>query len=338
MYRLKIILAILTFFVFTAGTQVPAVKTFHISGYAQGTTYHITYYAATELVTKAHTDSILSKIDSSLSLYKSYSLISRFNRSANGLLIDPHFKNVVEKSLEIWHLTDGLFDITVQPLVEAWGFSAKQTHQLPTDADIKALLPCIGSEKIHLKGRQLTKDKPCVRIDVNGIAQGYSVDVVADFMEAKGIRDYIVEIGGELRVKGHRQPEKATMTIGIEAPGESEFNEMPYQRIMQVSHGAVTTSGNYRKFYQSGAKKINHLIDPHTGYSFQNELISVTVWAKDAITADGYDNALMGMGLKKAMQFVAKKKDMEAYFIYQKPNGAVADTATAGFYSFFKKE
>jgi thiamine biosynthesis lipoprotein len=122
------------------------------------------------------------------------------------------------------------------------------------------------------------------------------------------------------------------MTIGIEGPAKDEFDNEPLQKRIQVKQGAITTSGNYRKFYESGSKRITHLIDPKSGYPIENELISVTVYAKDAITADGYDNALMVMGLKKSLAFVEKQKDMEAYFIFHKAGGSIADTATTGFY------
>ena len=309
----------------------PDLKSFHISGAAQGTTYQLTYYAKNHSVNKIQIDSILCEIDSSLSLYKPYSLISRFNQSESGLEVDAHFVNVIRKSLEVYAKTDGLFDITVQPLVQAWGFGPKRNASLPDSAAIQSIMKCMGTHRVRLRGKRLTKDLPCIKIDVNGIAQGYSVDVLADFLEWKGIRNYIIEIGGEIRVKG-RKAGGEKMTIGIESPAEEGKNGRPIKTFIQLDHGAITTSGNYEKFYRSGSKRISHLIDPKTGYSFQNEMISATVYAKNAITADGYDNALMGMGLKKAMSFVNKQKNMEAYFIYHKPDGSVADTATAGFY------
>lgn len=320
--------------VFSFLTDRPDVKTFRISGYAQGTTYQVTYYAADSVVLKSQTDSILIQIDSSLSIYKPYSLISRFNDSEKGLHIDMHFKKVVKKALRIYRETGGAFDITVKPLVQAWGFGVKPVSAFPDPDTIKSLLTCIGSDKLQLRKGLLLKDKPCIQIDVNGIAQGYSVDILASFLESKGIQNYLVEIGGEIRVKG-RKPQGGYITIGIESPPD-EPGQSPVQKLIQLPEGAITTSGNYRKYHQGGSKKISHLIDPQTGYPIQNELISVTVLAKDAMTADGYDNALMGMGLKKAMLFVKGHKKIEAHFIYRKDNGLVADTASAGFYKFMK--
>jgi thiamine biosynthesis lipoprotein len=171
-----------------------------------------------------------------------------------------------------------------------------------------------------------------VQIDVNGIAQGYSVDVLADFFEANGIRNYIIEVGGEIRVKGKKYPENISMKIGIEAPA-SDFDSERLQKVISLDSGAVTTSGSYRKYHESRGKKVSHIINPKTGYSAQNELISVTVFAKDAITADAYDNALMLMGLSQAIKFVDGRKDMSAYFIYENA-GVIKDTFSNRFKDF----
>ena len=310
----------------------PVVRAFHVQVYAQVTTYHITYYAADPVISQQSIDRLLCVIDSSLSLYKPNSLISRFNASVAGLKMDSHMKKVVAKSFEIYEDTRGVFDVTVQPLVEAWGFSARTTGGLPDSSRIKALIKCVGTGKLHIKGDSLAKEIPCLRIDLNGIAQGYSVDVIASFLRKNLIKDFLIELGGEIVVSGRKQPGREKMSVAIEAPGFEGFDQPVFQKIVHLDGGALTTSGNYRKFYESNFRKINHLIDPFTGYSFQNELISVTVWAKDAITADGYDNALMGMGLKKALDFAEAKKEMEAYFIYMQPDGTIKDTATRGFY------
>ena len=306
-----------------------------MNGFAQGTTWHITYYAKDSIVRKGQVDSILNRIDSSLSIYKPFSLISRFNASKKGIVIDDHFAAVVAKSIEAWQQSDGMFDITVQPLVQAWGFSARPVKKYPDSAKVRSLLQCIGTDKIKLEGRRLIKTKPCITIDVDGIAQGYSVDVVANFLEQQHITDYVVEIGGEISVKGRKKPGNEKMKIGIEAPGDYEFESPVIQKIIVIDEGAVTTSGNYRKYHESNGEKFSHTIDPRTGYPTKNELISVTVFARDAITADAYDNVLMTLGLKKALIFTEQRKDIAAYFIYKTPNGTIADTASSRFYGLF---
>jgi len=302
-----------------------------IHGYAQGTDYTIKYYAEQPLITKIAIDSVLLKIDSSMSLYKPYSLINQFNASNKGVRIDDQFATVMRKSFEIYKNTSGKFDVTVAPLVQAWGFGAQPVQRFPEESDIQLLLKVVGMEKLELKkGNFLKKKKPGVMVDLNGIAQGFSVDVVADFLLSKGVTSFVVEIGGELRIKGVK-PDGSLTRIGIEGPALTRDGTPQIRHIAGIKEGAITTSGNYRKFHQNGAKRITHLIDPKTGYPLENQMISVTVFAKDAITADGYDNALMAMDVKEALQFIETRADLEAYFIYHQSDGSVADTLSRGF-------
>ncbi|MDF7810621.1 FAD:protein FMN transferase [Hymenobacter sp. YC55] len=310
-------------------------RPFQLSGYAQGTTYSITYYAPDSLVTSAEIRRQLAEIDASLSLYQPNSLINQFNQSGTGVVADRHMRVVVGKALEVYRQTDGLFDATVQPLVQAWGFGTRPTETAPSAAVIQAILPAIGSDKIQLRGDSLLKKVAAVHLDLNGIAQGYTVDVLASLLERKRIRNYLVELGGEIRVRGRKQPSGDLMRIGIERPDSSGWQLPGMQQVIELSAGGVTTSGNYRKFKQEGAVRNAHLIDPKSGYPFRNEMISVTVVAPDAMTADAYDNALMGMGLSKALAFLRTHRDLQAYFIYQRPNGTVADTASQGFQRLF---
>jgi len=308
----------------------PVPRAFHLAGYTQGTTYAITYYAADSSITKQEVAQQLAEIDASLSLYQPGSLINRFNNAPRGVRPDQHLRLVVSKALQVHQATRGLFDATVEPLVQAWGFGTQPTETVPTAATIRALLTRVGSGKLHLHGDSLVKDVPTLHLDLNGIAQGYTVDVLAALLESHGVRDYLVEIGGEIRVRG-RKPSGELLRIGIEKPTASAFDVPALQKVIGLVEGGVTTSGNYRKFREVGGQHKAHLIDPRTGYPFQNELISVTVVAPDAMTADAYDNALMGMGLNRALAFLRQTSDLQAYFIYQRPSGAVADTATLGF-------
>lgn len=315
-------------------SAAPAVKTFRISGKAQGTSYHITYYAKDSVVSKTDIENLLKELDNSLSIYQPNSLISQFNNSTKGLKVDRHLRKVVQESLSVYKETNGIFDITSYPILAAWGFGIEKARSLPDSATINHLMACVGSNKIQLKNNFLEKAAPCIKLDVNGIAQGYSVDVLANFLESKKIDCYMVEIGGELKVKG-RKPDGTYMKVGIEGPATDHREEPFVRRIVTLKEGAITTAGNYRKYIEKDNKRISHLLDARTGYPIENEMISVTVVAKNAITADGYDTPLMGMHLKEALAFMRKHPDMQAYFIYRKPNGAVADTATVGFYSLF---
>lgn len=308
------------------------VELFQLQGKAQGTTYSIRYISADSVLTSAITEKLFSELDQSLSIYKPGSLINRFNESSAGLVIDGHLSTVVQKAINISNATNGAFDITVYPLVDAWGFANHDRSTLPDSAQVKAILPCVGSRYLQLNGNFLRKQKPCVKIDVNGIAQGYSVDFIAAHLDKLGVRNYMVEVGGEIKTKGVNTIDKRDWTIGIEQPAGEGFE--PYRALMKVKDAAVTTSGSYRKYYDSDGKRVTHLINPFTGYSIVSDMISVTVMAKDAMTADGFDNALMFLGKEKALQFLQQHKELEAYIIYKNTDGTVGDTATAGFKKF----
>jgi thiamine biosynthesis lipoprotein len=309
-----------------------------LTGFAQGTSWHINYYAPDSIISQASVDSLLIKLDSSLSIYKPGSVINRFNQCKDSLLIDEHLANVVAASLKTWQNTYGIFDITIQPVTQAWGFGPIKVTELPDSLTVSNLMHCVDSRYLSLQGSMLIKQKPCVSIDVNGIAQGYSVDVLAAFLESKGIAGYMIELGGEIRLKGLKYPGAKRMRIGIETPAASEFEPVLIQKIIVPADGAITTSGSYRKYFQSGGKKVSHIIDGRTGFPVSNELISVTVWAPDAITADAYDNALMVMGLDKAMQFLQQHPELAAYFIYRKKDGQIVDTASTFFDKFMSVE
>lgn len=301
-----------------------------LNGSAQGTTYHISYFAKDSVVSVRDVDLVLAGIDSSLSLYKTYSTISKFNNSASGYEIDDHFRKVFMKSVEVAEHTGGLFDITVQPLVQLWGFGPVQTQTSPDSALIQSTLQCVGAEKVKLHNQRLIKTLPCVKVDMNGIAQGYSVDVLAEFLKSRNINNFMVELGGEIRIEGQK-PDGGFFKVGIEVPENKDSPVERFQQTLQVKSGAITTSGNYRNFRTSGTKRLSHIINPKTGFPEESELISVTVYAKDAMTADAYDNALMLMGVKKALAFVGKSDDLAAYFIYRQQDGSVADTACNQF-------
>lgn len=313
------------------GAVNSGLRRYQITGYAQGTDYTVTYYAEDSVVSKVAVDSILAVIDSSMSLYKPFSLINSINGGdGRAAVVDEHFFRVLKRSFEIYRDSRGVFDITVAPLVQLWGFGVKAVDHFPDSAAIHDALGCVGMDMIHLKGRRLTKEKPCVKLDMNGVAQGYSVDVLADHLERNGIMHYIVELGGELRVRGPK-PDGAPMRIGIERPASERAGHVVIQDVMEVRIGAITTAGNYRKFLEEGGKRVSHHINPKTGYPFDSSIISATIYAKDAITADGYDNVIMAMEVDEAVRFANKRKDMEVFVVYRDEDGVIRDTMSVGF-------
>ena len=311
--------------------QQDAWRRYELSGFAQGTTYSVTYYADNISVSEAHIDSILAVIDNSMSLYNPHSLINKINNADGEIrLTDRHFYRVLKRSFDIYRQSGGAFDITVAPLVQLWGFGVDTVDHLPDSTAVSRVLPCVGMDKIRLKGTRLIKQQPCVQLDMNGIAQGYSVDVLADHLESQGITSYLVELGGELRVKGPK-PDGSPFRIGIERPVHASGSSTVIDDVMELCDGAVTTAGNYRKFLKEGDRRLSHHINPKTGYPFSSGVISATVYSDDAMTADGYDNVIMAMPVADAIELVNGVKDMEVFIIYKDEQGVVRDTMSTGF-------
>lgn len=335
---MRFAITILLLLLVTAGKQPAQKRAWRLSGFAQGTSWHLTYYAADSTIKQHSIDSILLRLDSSLSIYKPWSLISRFNQAPDSIQTDLHLRNVIHASLQTFKATGGIFDITIQPVTQAWGFGPIKVTELPDSLTISNLMHCVDSRYLSMKGSVLFKQKPCVRIDVNGIAQGYSSDVLAAFVESNSVTDYMIELGGEIRLKGKKYPGALPIRIGIEGPAESEFQPQLLQRVISPPDGAITTSGSYRKFVQSGGQTLSHIIDGRTGFPARNELISVTVYAPDAITADAWDNSLMAMGLLKALKTLQQQPSLAAYFIYRKKDGSIGDTASTFFDKFMVDE
>lgn len=295
-----------------------------LEGKAQGTYYVIKYLAADTTSLQQEIDAIFADIDQSLSLYKPNSLINQFNEKGH-VQMDIHMQTVIKKALEISKITQGAFDITVKPLVDVWGFGVHPPaeRKIPSADTLKSTLAHVGYQYLTIKGTELTRTKAGVTLDCNGIAQGYTSDVIGRFLDSKGIQNYLVDVGGELCAKG-KNSHQQYWTVGIE--GED-------QRFIPLKNKAVTTSGNYRRFFDSGGKRFAHTIDPRNGQAIHNNIISVTVVATDAITADGFDNALILMGVAKAFAFIKQHPalQLEAGFIYKDTEGNIQESFSPGF-------
>ncbi len=324
------VVATTTGWLLCASSVNPGLTRYEIGGFAQGTTYAITYYANEAMVQKSSIDSVLAVIDSSMSLYKPYSLINKINGADKSVRIeDRHFLRVLKRSFDLYRISDGLFDITVGPLVQLWGFGVEAQNQFPDSAAVNRIRDCVGMDKIKLRGRRLIK-LPCVKLDMNGIAQGYSVDVLADYLEGRGVTHYLVELGGELRVKGPK-PDGSPFRVGIERPRQVEGEGTAINDVVEIQEGAITTAGSYRKFLQDGDRRISHHIDPKSGYPSATGVISATIYSKDAMTADGIDNVMMAMPVTDAIALVNRLSGIEAFIVYKDELGAVRDTMSTGF-------
>lgn len=336
MKRLTALGLFLVLFIIVSGAlrNQPSLKRFDLGGYAQGTTWNLTYFAEDSIAIYDEIVSVLNRIDRSLSLYQPGSLVNRWNESKKGIRVDADFRRVTKKAIDVFYDTDGLFDMTVFPFTSAWGFGPKRAPGVPDSATIRSILPCVDTRLISIRCKKIKKKKACVQLDPNGIAQGYTVDQLAELLEKKGIRNYLVELGGEIRIRGRKFPSGDKMSIGIEAPTSDPF-EPVLQKLVYMESGAITTSGNYRRYVETESNRFAHLIDPHTGFPIDNDLVSVTLIAPDAITADAYDNALMAMGLEKALNWIEDRPELAAFFIYHR-DGEVRDTMSSRFVSYLK--
>jgi FAD:protein FMN transferase len=293
----------------------------NFTGFTQGSTYSIVYdnkknIDPSEL--KIKVEKILADFDMSLSIYKDSSIISRINRNEE-VVPDSFFIEVFAKSAVISEMTDGAFDITVGPLVKAWGFGP-DAHKNFTENKRDSLLKLVGMKKVSMVNGRLIKSDPGIYLDVNAIAQGYSVDVICRFFDELGIKNYLIEIGGEVRAKGKKGGE--FWRIGIDRPEDNNISPgQTLQAIIKVSDKALATSGNYRKFYIEDGVKYSHEIDPKTGYPAKNTLLSVSILADDCATADGIATACMVMGKEKTIAFLDNHPEFEAYLVYSDKNG-----------------
>jgi thiamine biosynthesis lipoprotein len=308
----------------------PPVEKYILSGKAQGTTYRIIYYTSGDTLTSAVVDSLLDHMNDCFSLYQENSLINQFNSSSRGVVVDQDFKKVLEQCFAVHQDTKGLADPTIYPLVLFWAEAGAHDKGIGFRNQLKLARSCVGLGGVSIFGDSLVKNKPCLQLDLNGSAQGYTVDYIAQCIEQRNINDYLVELGGEIRVKGRKQPGGGKFAVAVEQPGDglgaTSFNYKNYY----LEEGAVTTSGNYRKYMESGGNSLGHIIDPKKGYPFQNELISVTLFAKTALIADAYDHAVFGMGLKRGWKFIEAHPFLKAVFVYRDKSGKIRVQASAG--------
>lgn len=290
-----------------------------VEGFAQGTTFSITYYDSLNRNYSASFDSIFFLIDNSMSVYNDSSIISQFNRSEIST-IDSLLAEVFVISDSVYNETQGAFDITVGPVIRAIGFGKDKVKGIDS-AKVRSLLPLIGMYHLKLDGLTLIKYKPEVQIDVNAIAQGYTVDVIANFLKSKGVCNFLVEVGGEICANGINS-KGTTWVVGLDKPVENAIPGEGIQTKIPLTGGrGLATSGNYRKFIEVDGLKYSHTINPKTGFPELNSLLSATVIAPTAARADAYATAFMVNGLKWSIDFINSNPHVEAYLIYSDNDG-----------------
>ena len=299
-------------------------------GMVFGTVYKITYQHADDL--QKDIKEALMEVDNSLSPYNPHSIISRINHNQDTLL-NEHFTHVFELAQQISAETKGAFDITVAPLVNAWGFGFKHSIDIEPSV-IDSLRQFVGYEKIRMENGKIVKADERIMLDCSAIAKGYGVDRVAHLLDKKGVEHYMVDIGGEVVVKG-KNPRMKTWRIGINKPIEDSLSiNQELQTILEVSNVGMATSGNYRKFYYKDGKRYAHTIDPRIGTPVQHSILSATVIAKDCTTADAYATAFMVMGREEAQAFCEAHPELNAYFICDGKDGGYEIYYTEGMRRF----
>lgn len=309
-------------------------KVYLIEGEAQGSTYHIKYIAERDENLKPAIDSILEVIDLSMSTYRPDSAISKINQGDTTVVVDEHFRKVFEASQKIWQESEGLFDPTVGVLVNAWGFGKQKISEadLPTDKKIDSLRKYVGFDKVALTEKNLIKKRYTeILFDFNAIAQGYTSDVVANYLSVRGIKNYIVEIAGEMYLKGKNTVEDKSWTIGVENPLKP-LDDRNLVATIQFTNQGLATSGNYRKVWtDSNGRKYVHSINPLTGRATQSDVLSATVVAPSTMLADGYATMFMVMGLAKSKAFLEKHPDLAVLLVYSDDKHQEATYKTKSF-------
>lgn len=303
------------------------------TGKIYGTFYNIVYQHPEGKDLQAEIDARFAEFDLSLSTFNPNSVISRINSNDESVRVDPFFTAMYHQAVEVSTTTNGAFDITVAPLVNAWGFGfGKQLRDSAPDVD--ALLQLTGFEKIKLTGDRLVKINPAIMLDASAIAKGQASDVIGQLLDAHGCRNYMVEIGGEVACKG-KNPKGENWRIGIDKPVDDPANESPeLQTIVEISGVGLATSGNYRQFYYRDGKKYAHTIDPRTGYPVDHRLLSATVVAQSCMKADAYATAFMVLGTDSALAICRKFPDMDCYLIYSDEEGKLQVAYTDGFQKY----
>ena len=298
-------------------------------GEAQGTYYMISYYDESNRDFQYEIDSILDEYDTSVSLWVSESIINRVNNNDSSVVIDNYFRDNFIISKQVSIETDGAFDITIEPLVVAWGFGEGGVIDIDT-ININSILTYVGYDKINLINNRIKKSNPKVQIDFNAIAQGYSVDLILNYLLSKGIENLIVDIGGEVSARGSKlngEPWK----VGIEKPASKADDIRDLTAIIKLVNKSIATSGNYRKYIEKEGRRISHIINPKTGYPSEYNLLSATVIYDNAAFADAYATACMVLGLEKPISFVGAKKGLEAFLIYSTADGQYDSYYSEGF-------
>ncbi len=342
-----IIFSLLTLGLFACKNEPKEAKQTYQSfeGKTMGTYYRMTYEDSLNRDFSREIDQLLLDINAEVSTYIPTSTIAQFNQAQSELNVSGkiHFIGNLKGALKVYQQSDGEFDPTVMPLVNYWGFGYTEKKQVTQVDSVKidSLIDLVGGNKVELiqKDNQsiLKKAKPGVQLDFSGIATGYALDTIGRFFEIRGVKNYLADIGGEQRARGVN-PKGKIWTIGINIPEETAAKTDVLSTV-ELKDWTISTSGNYRNFYEVNGVKYSHTINPKTGFPERNTLLSATVFSTDCIDADAWATGFMVMGIDKAFASAEQNPEIEAYFIYSDPaDGSMQVKYTSGLKKLFEKE
>lgn len=325
LYSLVLLVAIVIVYFYRQHRSAPV----QIEGHTMGTTYHITYFDKQKRNFKPQIDSLLIAVNAGINTYQKDSEVSRFNRATKSFRFEQnYFREMLERSLPVVKESGGAFDPTVMPLVNAWGFGPAQPlyAEIP---DVDSIRNFVGFEKIGFNADSVWKTDPRVQLDFGGIGQGYGADVITAFLKQQGIQDMLVEIGGEGMACGMNRQTGRPWQIGILDPNSTRNNRL-FKAYVYLQNESFTTSGGYFNYREIDGRKYTHTIDPNTGYPVNNPLLSVSLFTKDATSADGWATALMVMGPEKAREVLEKQTHMQGILMYTNESGGMEVYVTPG--------
>ncbi len=303
-------------------------KKMMLQGEAQGSYYTVTYYDSLERNFQPQIDSIFHTVDVSVNLWDSTSVITKVNRNED-VVLDSIFVDNFRIAQEAAALSGGYFDPTISPIVAAWGFSYKHGDSI-TPQLIDSLKQLVDYRKVRIEGGKVIKENPAMTLDFNAIAQGYTSDLIAAFLDSRGIKNYLVNTGGEIMARGCK-PDGTSWIVGIEKPADNRDSEQVVQTRVALHDKGLVTSGSTRKYVERNGKRYSHCIDPNTGYPVEHQVLSVTVLAENSVWADALASICMVMGMEKSLPLIEGMDGVEAYYIYVNEKGDLETFATEGF-------
>ncbi|MDX1428074.1 MAG: FAD:protein FMN transferase [Salegentibacter mishustinae] len=303
------------------------------TGNALGTTYQVKYFSSENFNTEKALDSIFDVINTSMSTYQDNSDISRINSGGEEVEVDVHFQNVFRYSNQIFRESNGYFDPTVGSLVNAYGFGPDKPLNEPDEAVLDSIRQLVGFEKVNLTSNNtIEKENPNIYLDFNAIAKGYTIDVIADYLDKQNVENYLIELGGELVAKGQNLERESPWMVAIDNPQQTDA-ERTLQTVLALKNRAMATSGNYRKFRIDSitGNRYVHTINPLNGKAEKSNLLSASVLAENCTLADGYATAFMALGYERSLEMLEELENVDVYFIYVGDKESIRVFTSNGF-------